>query len=334
MQASRRISAIAAHINPSKSTNPVSNSAAPPTLFSSFPFSSYSEIHANPTSSEAPVINQAKLLDQQVAIITGSGQGIGLQTAILFAQHGAKVVVTDIDAEKSNSAAKRIQQEGGEALSIPGDVTDPEFPEKIIKKTIEVYGKLNHLVNNAGYTWDGMLHKMTDKQWEAILNVHNTAPFRLIRAAAPFMRELAKVEIEKYGKPQQFRSIVNVSSTSGLHGNVGQANYATAKMGIVGLTKTVAKEWGPFGIRCNAVAFGAVDTRLTQDRKNGEFIEIGTQKVALGVPQDTGIKKESSIPLRRIGTPSEAAGSILMLCTPYAEYITGHCLEVTGGAGI
>jgi len=186
-------------------------------------------------------------------------------------------------------------------------------------------------VNNAGYTWDGMLHKMTDKQWSAILDVHNTAPFRIIREAAPYMRELSKTEIEK-GLPLQPRCIVNVSSTSGLHGNIGQANYATAKLGIVGLTKTVAKEWGAFGIRCNAVAFGAIDTRLTRVKSN-QVIEVDGTKVVLGMP--AGQKMDSSrVPLNRVGTAEEAAASILYLASPLANFVTGHCLEVTGGLGI
>jgi len=209
------------------------------------------------------------------------------------------------------------------------------FLKKLVELTIKKYGKINHIINNAGYTWDGILHKMTDKQWEAILLVHNTAPFRLIRAASVHMREAAKNEIEKFGSPQENRSVVNISSTSGLHGNPGQANYSTAKAGVLGLTKTVAKEWGPLGIRCNCIAFGAIDTRLTQDRSKGEFIEVKPgEKVVLGIPKDSANPKAIAAPLRRIGTPLEAASSILILCSPYSSYITGHCLEVTGGAGL
>jgi 3-oxoacyl-[acyl-carrier protein] reductase len=273
-------------------------------------------------------------LQDQVAIITGSGQGIGEATAYLFSREGARIVITDLDGTKAKKVVDEIRSKGGEAIAVVGDITDPSFPEKLVKETISAFGKLNILVNNAGYTWDGMIHKMTDKQWEAMLTVHNTAPFRLIRAAAPYMREASKNEIEKGGKSEP-RCIINVSSTSGLHGNIGQANYSTAKLGIVGLTKTVAKEWGPFGVRCNAIAFGFIDTRLTRAKEQGVFIEVEGKKVPLGIPQQNlSGNREKSIPLARIGNVDEAAGSILLLASPLSSYITGHCLEVTGGAGI
>eukprot|EP01126_Amoeba_proteus_P037421 TRINITY_DN385_c0_g1_i6.p1 TRINITY_DN385_c0_g1~~TRINITY_DN385_c0_g1_i6.p1 ORF type:complete len:222 (-),score=40.14 TRINITY_DN385_c0_g1_i6:679-1344(-) len=182
------------------------------------------------------------LLVGQVAIVTGSGQGIGAQCAKMFAKEGAKVVVTDIDTTKSDSVAASIVNEGGDAVSYPGDVTQQEFADGIVAFTLEKFGKINIIVNNAGYTWDAILHKMTDKQWNAMLEVHNTAPFRLIRAAAPHLRDSAKKEKDK-GLPIQSRCIINISSISGTQGNVGQINYATAKAGIIGLTKTVAKEW-------------------------------------------------------------------------------------------
>jgi 3-oxoacyl-[acyl-carrier protein] reductase len=271
------------------------------------------------------------LLYGQVAIITGSGQGIGESTAHLFVKEGAKVVVTDIDAVKSDKVAADIISQGHTALSVPGDVTDPNFPQKIIDLTMKSFGKINIIVNNAGYTWDGMLHKITDKQWHAMLEVHNTAPFRLIRAASPYMRELSKSDKEK-GLPSEPRCIINVSSTSGLHGNVGQANYATAKLGIIGLTKTIAKEWGPLGIRCNAVAYGLIDTRLTREKKD-EVINIDGNKVLLGIPG--GNRRDyATIPLNRPGTTEEAAAAVLFLASPLASYVNGHCLEVTGGVGI
>jgi len=282
------------------------------------------------------VAARSGLLQGQVAIVTGSGQGIGEATAHLFAAEGAKVVVSDLDAAKSASVAASIKEKNGEAISVPGDVTDPAFPEHIIKRTIDTYGRLDILVNNAGYTWDGIAHRMTDEQWEAMLLVHNTAPFRLIRAAAPHMREAAKQEIEATGKAAP-RSIINISSTSGLHGNAGQVNYATAKAGLLGLTKTIAKEWGMFNIRCNAVAFGRINTRLTAAKQKDNFIEIDGKKVALGIPNSKGADDESLaklIPLARSGNVDDAAGGILLMASPYASYITGHCLEVTGGAGI
>ncbi|KAF9112122.1 hypothetical protein BGX27_003935 [Mortierella sp. AM989] len=270
------------------------------------------------------------LLSGQVAIVTGAGQGIGGATALLFAKEGASVVVSDLDDAKGQAIAKQINETGGKAIVVSGDVTDLSFPERLIGETIKAYGKLNIIVNNAGFTFDAMLHKTTDKQYQLMLEVHNAAPFRIIRAAAPYMRL-------KDGEP---RSIINVSSTSGLHGNVGQANYATAKAGVIGLTKTVAKEWGSFGVRCNTVAFGHIETRLTAAKENGEALIIDGQKIALGIPM--GPKKElpppsvmfADTPLKRAGHVDEAAGSILLLASPFASFISGHTLEVTGGKGI
>jgi len=229
-----------------------------------------------------------------------------------------------------------IKSARGQAIAVPGDVTDAAYPDKLIKETINAFGKINIIVNNAGYTWDGVVHTMTDQQWDAMLKVHNTAPFRIVRAAAPFFRDVAKKEIQEKGSTQEPRVIINVSSTSGLHGNAGQANYSTAKLGIVGFTKTIAKEWGAFNIRSNAVAFGFINTRLTQAKSAGASIEVEGQTVKLGVPvpMDSSVDKLASIPLRRPGNVDEAAGSILLLASPYASYINGHCLEVTGGMGI
>ncbi|KAF9421790.1 Methionine aminopeptidase 1 [Entomortierella beljakovae] len=272
----------------------------------------------------------AGLLAGQVAIVTGAGQGIGGATALLFAKEGASVVVSDLDDVKGQAIAKQINDAGGKAIAVSGDVTDLSFPERLIGETIKSFGKINIIVNNAGFTFDGMLHKTTDKQFQLMLDVHNGAPFRIIRAASAYMRL-------KDGEP---RSIVNVSSTSGLHGNVGQANYATAKAGIIGLTKTVAKEWGAFGVRCNTVAFGYVDTRLTRAKENGESMVVDGQKISLGIPMGH-LKQAPSpavvfadTPLKRAGQVEEAAGSVLLLVSPFASYITGHTLEVTGGKGI
>lgn len=274
------------------------------------------------------------MFSNQVAVVTGAGRGIGSAAAKLFAQHGAKVVVNDLNNEPAEETVAQIKAAGGEAIAVPGSVTDPEFPDFLMKQAVDTYGKINVLVNNAGYTWDSMVHKMTDEQWLAILEVHVTAPFRMIRAVAPYMREAAKAEMGS-GPPTDNRVIINVSSTSGLHGNIGQANYATGKMGVVGLTKTVAKEWGAFGIRCNTVAFGLIDTRLTRAKEDGETIEVDGQEIALGVPQkvrdDSGRR---TIPLQRAGTIEEAAGGIVMMASPLAGYVSGHTLEVTGGLGI
>ncbi|MBI3119011.1 MAG: SDR family oxidoreductase [Candidatus Hydrogenedentes bacterium] len=273
------------------------------------------------------------LLENQVAIITGAARGIGAATARLFAREGAKVVVSDRDELPARDVASEIRSEGGDAIAVSGDITIPAFPAHLIEESIAKYGRLNILVNNAGYTWDGMLHKMTDHQWQAMLEVHATAPFRLIRAAAPYMRDAAKDE-QAFGRKREPRCVINISSTSGLHGHIGQANYSTAKLGIVGLTKTVAKEWGAFGVRCNAVAFGYIDTRLTQSKEANESIDVEGEQVALGIPSQLRDMIQLMIPLGRAGTVEEAAGALLLLASPYAAYINGHVLEVTGGMGI
>ncbi|KAF9255161.1 NAD(P)-binding protein [Marasmius fiardii PR-910] len=270
------------------------------------------------------------LLKGEVAIITGAGQGIGRSAAILFAKEGAKVVVSDIDSKKGEDVVNEIKAFGGDAISVPGDVGADDFPKRIVEAAVQKYGKINHIVNNAGFTFDKMIHTTPDDTWDIIQKIHVRAPFRLIRQAAPYFRL----------KPEQRenRSIVNVSSTSGLHGNVGQANYAAAKAGVVGLTKTVCKEWGPFGVRANTIAFGLVHTRLTAAKEKGVTIDIDGKQVALGVPGAKDIGDPSAnyalIPLRRGAHPDEAAAAVLFLCSPLASYVSGHTLEVTGGAGI
>ncbi len=275
----------------------------------------------------------AGLLEGQVAIVTGSGRGIGSATAKLFAEHGAKVIVSDRDAEPAEAVVAEIKEAGGEAAAVPGDITDPAFPETLVARTIEVYDKLHILVNNAGYTWDGVVHKMTDDQWHAMLDIHCTAPFRMIRAAAPHMREAAKQDV-KAGRDPEARCIINISSTAGTLGNAGQINYSTAKMGVIGMTKTIAKEWGQFGIRCNCVVFGCIETRLTQPKEQGGTIQVGDQEVTIGVPGDMLGFIPMVTALKRAGKPEEAAAGILLMATPLASYITGHVLEVTGGFGV
>jgi 3-oxoacyl-[acyl-carrier protein] reductase len=271
-----------------------------------------------------------QLLQDKVAIITGSGRGIGAATARLFAQHGAKVVVSDIDAKPAEETAAAIKAAGGAALAVPADVTDAGGIEELIGQTVNTFGGIDILVNNAGYTWDGMIHKMTDPQWEAMLAIHLTAPFRIIRAAVPYMREAAKKEKEQTGTAKA-RKIVNISSTTGTRGNVGQANYAAGKAGVIGLTKTLSKEWGQFNIQVNAVAFGFIETRLTQADEKGDFTERDGKKIKLGIPDQMRQMAFMLIPAGRPGTPDEAAGPVLFFASELSNYVSGQVLEITGG---
>jgi len=271
------------------------------------------------------------LLAGEVAIITGAAQGIGRSAALLFAKEGAKVVVSDLDEKKASVVVDEIKKAGGEAIAVGGDVGAEDFPEKIIGATIKAYGQINHIVNNAGFTYDKMIHTMNDDAFDVIMKIHVRAPFRLIRAAAPYMRLKGDA-----AKASPNRSIVNVSSVSGLHGNVGQVNYAAGKSAVVGMTKTIAKEWGVFGVRANTVAFGYIQTRLTAAKGGDNTIVVDGKQIALGIP---GREKQPEgpvpgIPLGRPGSPDEAAAAVLFLVSPLASYVSGHTLEVTGGQGI
>jgi 3-oxoacyl-[acyl-carrier protein] reductase len=271
-----------------------------------------------------------KMLDGRVAIITGSGRGIGKAAALLFAAEGAKVVVSDIDPAPAEETVAEIKKAGGQAVSYNGDVTADGFAEGIVKAAVDAFGGLHIIVNNAGYTWDGVVHKMTDKMWDAMMNIHLKAPFKIIRAAAPYFRDAAKKEMESGAGPIA-RKIVNISSTSGVNGNAGQANYSSGKAGIVGLTKTIAKEWGRFNVQSNAVAYGWVDTRLTKSKEETEALERGGEKVSIGVPGSQREMMKMMIPLGRPGTPEEGAGVILFLASPLSNYVSGQCIVMNGG---
>ncbi|MFN8527643.1 MAG: SDR family NAD(P)-dependent oxidoreductase [Anaerolineae bacterium] len=270
------------------------------------------------------------LLAGKTALITGSGRGIGAAAAKLFAAHGANVVVSDIDPVPANETADVIKAAGGSALPVAADVTKDADIGTLVGETIKAFGKLDILVNNAGYTWDGMIHKMTDAQWEAMLAIHLTAPFKIIRATIPYMREVAKKEKDESGQAQA-RKIINVSSTTGTRGNIGQVNYASGKAGIIGLTRTLAKEWGAFNIQVNAVAFGWIATRLTQPDQLGDFTEREGQKIKLGMPDKVRDQSIAAVPMGRAGTPDEAAGALLFFASELSNYVSGQVLEVTGG---
>lgn len=266
------------------------------------------------------------VLDDKVAIVTGSARGIGRATAEVLSQHGAKLVVNDLDGDVAEQAAAEI---GGETAVFSGDLTKGDAPDRLVQTAIDSFGKLDIIVNNAGYTLDAPVHKISDDWWQRMLDIHVTVPFKVIRAAAPHLREPAKREREE-GR-EVFRKIVNVSSTSGTFGNAGQANYAAAKSAVVGLTKTVAKEWGQFRVNVNAVAFGFVDTRLTQAKVSDNVMEVDGETVQLGIPEQLRGMAAMLIPLGRAASPEEAAGGVFFLCTPWSNYVHGQVLNVTGG---
>jgi 3-oxoacyl-[acyl-carrier protein] reductase len=267
------------------------------------------------------------LLEGKAAIVTGSARGIGRATAELFVSEGAKVLINDIDGDVAEQAASEID---GETAVFAGDLTEPGVPDELVKNAVEAFGEIDIMVNNAGYTWDGVVHRMTDEQFQAMLDIHTIVPFRMVRAIAPHWREAAKAE--QGAGEERFRKIVNVSSISGTMGNAGQVNYSAAKAGVVGFTKTLAKEWGQFKINCNAVAFGFVETRLTQAKEKGEQLETATgEKVDLGIPEQMRAMATMVIPLGRPAQPDEAAGPVLFLCSSLANYVHGQTLNVTGG---
>lgn len=272
----------------------------------------------------------SRWLEGKVAIVTGAARGIGRATAQHLAAEGARVLITDLEGRRAQEAAADIEAGGGVAHAVAGDVTSSAFPEQLIQTVLKVFGGLDILINNAGFTWDGTLHKMTDEQWQAMIDVHLTASFRIIRAAVPLLRAAAKREITERGSAKA-RKIVNVSSTSATRGNFGQANYAAAKAGLIGFTKALAREWGPFNIQVNCVAFGLIDTRLTQPKEAGKKIRVHERDVDLGIPATIREAAIQLIPMGRPGTPQEAAGVILFLASPLSDYVSGQVLEVTGG---
>jgi 3-oxoacyl-[acyl-carrier protein] reductase len=269
------------------------------------------------------------LLDGKSAIITGSARGIGRAAAELFCSEGGQVLINDLDGDIAEQASKEID---GETTVFAGDLTKSDTPDDLVKAAIDAFGKVDIVVNNAGYTWDGVIHKMSDEQFQAMLDIHTIVPFRVIRALAPSWREAAKKEAE--AGEEYFRKIVNITSISGTMGNAGQANYSSAKAGVTGLTKTIAKEWGSFKINCNAVAFGFVETRLTQAKEKGETIEAAgesEEEVPLGIPEQLRQMARVTIPLGRPTTPEEAVGPVLFLCSPLSNFIHGQVINVTGG---
>ena len=271
----------------------------------------------------------SKKLEGKVALITGSGRGIGRSIALKLASEGASVVVNDLDEAPALETVDAIRAMGGRAVACVGSVTAPDFAERFIGTAVSEFKGLDIIVNNAGYTWDNVVQKMTDEQWYSILDVHLTAPFRILRAAQPVIRALAKQEKEA-GK-SVMRKVVNISSVAGLFGNAGQTNYSTAKAGIIGMTQTLAKEWGRMNVTVNCVAYGFINTRLTVTADGEATANIDGRELKIGVNPDLMAAMERSIPLGRGGTPDEAAGAVYLLCIPESDYVSGQTLMCSGG---
>ena len=269
-------------------------------------------------------------LNGRVALVTGSGRGIGREIALKLASEGARVVVNDLDADPAAETAGMIRDMGGEAAICAGSVTEDGFAQRFVDTGVETFGGLDIIVNNAGYTWDSVVQKMTDEQWHAIINVHLTAPFQILRAAAPVIRDKARAEAE--AGQEVFRKVVNISSIAGTGGNAGQINYSAAKAGIIGLTRTMAKEWGRYKVNVNAVAFGPIRTRLTEGSAKGDStIKVEGKDIRVGVSPDLLSQMETSIPLGRVGTPEEAAGAVYLFCAPESNFISGQYVICGGG---
>jgi len=269
-------------------------------------------------------------LNGKVAVVTGSGRGIGRAIALKLAADGARLVVNDLDAAPAEEVARDIRAAGGQAVVCAGSVTAPDFAERLIGTAVQEYKGLDIIINNAGYTWDSVIQKMTDEQWYAIIDCHLTAPFRILRAAQPVIRQLSKAEAE--AGQRVVRKVVNISSMAGLFGNAGQTNYSTAKAGIVGMTETLAREWGRMNVTVNCVAFGLIKTRLTEATAGGNATaNIGGREIKIGVNPDLMATMEKAIPLGRGGSPDEAAGAVYLFCIPESDYVSGQTLMCSGG---
>ena len=269
-------------------------------------------------------------LDGKVALVTGSGRGIGKAIALKLASEGARLVVNDLDPEPAAETLAALDAIGGEAVSVVGDVTGADFAQRFIAAATEAYGGIDIIVNNAGYTWDGVIQNMTDPQWQAMLDVHVTAPFRILRAAAGVIKSAAKQEAAEGRRVT--RKVVNISSVSGLFGNAGQVNYGAAKAAVVGMTRSLAKEWGRYNVTVNCVAFGLIETRLTQPvTAEGVGVLLPAGEIRLGMPEEALAAIKKATPLGRAGSPEDAAGAVYLLCSPESDFISGQVLIASGG---
>ncbi|MGD0630283.1 MAG: SDR family oxidoreductase [Terracidiphilus sp.] len=268
-------------------------------------------------------------LEGKTALVTGAARGIGRAIVKRLVAAGANVMVNDLD-EKLLIESEAELGRPGKVSHVTGDLTDPAMPEMIVHATLAEFGAIDIIVNNAGYSWDSVIQKTTDEQFQAMLDIHIVTPFRILRAAAGFIRESAKKEIA--ANRRVMRKVVNITSIAGTDGNPGQAGYSAGKAGIIGLTKTMAKEWGRYNVNVNAVGFGLIETRLIQPITDaGSKMEMHGHEIRLGVQPSMLDSVKSACPLGRLGTPEEAAGAVLFFCSPLSDYVTGEVLICGGG---
>ncbi|WP_277187893.1 SDR family NAD(P)-dependent oxidoreductase [Caballeronia sp. BR00000012568055] len=268
-------------------------------------------------------------LDGKVALVTGSGRGIGRAIAEKFASEGARLVINDLDADPAHEMVEALKKRGVDAVACVGNVSAPDFGDRFVNTAMSKFGGIDIIVNNAGYTWDDVVQKMTDEQWYAILDCHMTAPFRILRAAYPHIKALHAAD--KEAGRENYRKIVNISSVSALNGNAGQINYSSAKAGVIGMTRAMAREWGRFNVNVNCVAFGLIHTRMTSaDANAGATVQIEGRDIRVGLNPEMLKSHAQRNPLGRGGTPEEAAGGVYLFCSPESNYITGQTIAVAG----
>jgi 3-oxoacyl-[acyl-carrier protein] reductase len=269
-------------------------------------------------------------LQGKVALVTGSGRGVGQAIALKLAKDGAKLVINDLDEAPAMETTGLIKAAGSQAVAFVGDVTTKDFGERFINAALDAFERIDIIVNNAGYPWDTVIQKVTDEQWYAMLDVHASAPFRILRAAADYIRTATKSEMDK--GEVIYRKVVNISSIAGLYGNAGQIGYSAGKSAIIGMTKTLAKEWGRYNVNVNCVAFGLISTRITQPIGLGaETADIAGREIRMGIQPEFIDQMIKLIPLGRAGTPDDAAGAVYLFCLPESNYITGEVLLASGG---
>ena len=271
-------------------------------------------------------------LNGRTALVTGAGRGIGRAIALKLGAEGADLVINDLDEGAAAETLEILEGLGAGARAIVGDVCDPDLPDLMVAEALSAFGGVDIIVNNAGYIWNTTIQNTTDEQWAAMLEVHASAPFRLLRAAATHVREASRRERESHGRARA-RKVVNISSVSGLHGAATQIAYAAGKAALFGVTKSLAKEWGRYNVTVNCVAFGHIETRLTQPLDDGpRTIRVSGRDLRVGLDPEVLERIKAATALGRPGSPEDAAGAVFLFCIPESDYITGQIIECSGGA--